>query len=114
MEIVRVPKRKREQRDGHEAEAAQDAPPVKEARLIVNTVPHRILFAQNLPADITQDTLHNLFAVAPGYREVRLPPGGRGIAFIEFENDIQSTMALRQFNGMQLGEAAVLHLTYSN
>lgn len=64
--------------------------------------------------DVTHDMLQAIFVMAPGFREVRLAPGGRGIAFIEFENEIQAGIALRQYGGMQLTQTAVLHLTYSN
>lgn len=80
---------------------------------MVNHTPHRILFAQNLPAEVTSETLQTIFAPVPGFQEVRLPPGNRGLAFIEFENEIQSSMALRQFNGLQLSPTATLHLTFS-
>lgn len=112
-EIVRAPKRRREPEE--DAVAAEPvAPPPKEPRLMVNNTPHRILFAQNLPGEVTQEMLTAIFQMSPGFQEARLAPGGRGLAFIEFENEVQSSMALRQLNGMQLTQTAVLRLTYSN
>eukprot|EP01039_Chlorochromonas_danica_P006153 gene6153-6780_t len=122
IEIVRAPKRSREERDSGDQGVGVGgggsldhhyAPPAKEARLVVNHTPHRILFAQHLPAEVTSDTLQAIFAAVPGFQEVRLPPGNRGLAFIEFENEIQSSMALRQFNGLQLSPTTTLHLTFS-
>lgn len=41
-------------------------PPAKTPKLKINDIPHRILFAQALPPDTTQDTLVNLFQPYPG------------------------------------------------
>ncbi len=86
----------------------------KEQRLMFNDQPNRILFAQNLPLDITSDRLISLFQQVHGFKEVRIVPGNRGLAFIEFENEVQAGIALRQFNGFQLSPTHLLNLTYSN
>ncbi len=86
----------------------------KESRLVINTTPHRILFAQNLPTEVTQQNLSAIFHHIPGFREVRIVPGNRGLAFIEFDTEVQSGMALRQLNGFQLTATHVLNLTYSS
>lgn len=80
---------------------------------MINTTPHRILFAQNLPTDVTQQSLTTIFQHIPGFREVRIA-GNRGLAFIEFDTEVQSGMALRQLNGFQLSATHVLNLTYSS
>ncbi len=91
-----------------------EAQPAKEQRLMFNDQPNRILFAQNLPADIISDRLISLFQQVHGFKEVRIVPGNRGLAFIEFENEVQAGIALRQFNGFQLSPTHLLNLTYSN
>ena len=75
-------------------------------------VPHRILFAQNLPESYDEQMLTSLFQPYPGFQEVRTVPGKKGLAFIEFQDQIQATIALQNLNGFQLTEFDTLHLTY--
>lgn len=92
----------------------EDIAPAKQAKLVVNNTPNRILFAQNLPADITKDALSRVFLQAQGLVEIRLAPGGRGVAFVEFENEVQAGMALRQLHDFQITPSHSMHLTYSS
>lgn len=78
------------------------------------TVPHKILVVQNLPPDCGEAMLLVLFQSCAGFQEVRIAPGGRGIAFVEFENETQSGMALRQMNGYQISATHSLVVTFSN
>lgn len=95
-------------------EVGTGEPPTKEARTVVtNTVPNKILFAQNLPTSCVMSTLNGLFEQCPGFVEVRMA-GTKGVAFIEFQNEVQSGMALRQLGGIQLSETDTLQLTYSS
>lgn len=89
--------------------------PTKQAKLVVNTVPHNILFAQQLPEACTQEILVALFQQYPGYKEIRMVPGKREIAFIEFIDHIHAGVALQQLNGFKIfgpSSPEVLHLTY--
>lgn len=83
-------------------------------KLVVNHVPHRILFAQNLPDACTVEMLTPLFQQYAGYQEVRMVPGKKGIAFIEFQDLVQAGIALQSLNGFKLSETETLHLTYGN
>jgi U2 small nuclear ribonucleoprotein B'' len=86
----------------------------KEARVaVVNSVPSKILFAQNLPADVTDAMLSAVFATSPGFLEIRLI-GTKDVAFIEFENETSAGMALRQMEGYQLTPVYNMQLTYGN
>mmetsp|Transcript_3203 Transcript_3203/g.3477 ORF Transcript_3203/g.3477 Transcript_3203/m.3477 type:complete len:223 (+) Transcript_3203:60-728(+) len=123
LPIVKSVKRSREElEEDNEADNSnnnnQDNRPVqrpaKEPRLMFNNIPNKILIAQNLPAEITAEALNPLFQQFPGFIDVRIVPGNRGLAFIEFENEIHAGMALRQLNGFQLSPTTVLNLTYSN
>ena len=83
--------------------------------LLINSslvVPHRILFAQNLPDQADAAMLTSLFQAYPGFQEVRTVPGKKGLAFIEFQDQIQATIALQNLNGLQLSERDTLQLTY--
>jgi U2 small nuclear ribonucleoprotein B'' len=89
--------------------------PHKEARTLVqNTTPHRVLLAQCLPEECTGPMLESIFKAAAGVVEVRRAPGSNGVAFIEFENEVQAGTALRLLHGYQLTATASLNLTYSS
>jgi len=57
-----------------------------------------------LPLDVTAEQLEAIFQLSVGYKEVRVAPGNRGLAFIEFNNERDSGMALNKFQGYLLGE----------
>lgn len=65
--------------------------------------PNKILFVQNLPDDSDAVTLTNLFGRFEGFREVRMVPGRRGIAFVEYENEAGAIAARENLAGTQLG-----------
>eukprot|EP00948_MAST-09A_sp_MAST-9A-sp1_P003841 g3841.t1 len=61
----------------------------------VENPPHNVLFVQNLPDGTTKDELVQLFADFTGFVKVRIVIS-RGIAFIDFENVICASMALKE------------------
>lgn len=66
--------------------------------------PNKILFVQNLPEDYDVDGLTSIFGRFEGFREVRLVPGRRGIAFVEYEAEAGAISAKENTAGMTLGE----------
>lgn len=75
--------------------------------------PNKILFVQNLPDDYDIDSLTDIFARFEGFREVRLVPGRRGIAFVEYEAEAGAISAKEQTAGMALGESnKLMKVTY--
>ncbi len=93
----------------------EDVPPAKEAKTIVNNTPNKTLLVQNLPSSVTQEQLQSSFANMAGLVDIRVVPGGRGLAFVEFENEVQSNAAIQQLNGTLLaGTSSILQLTFSN
>ncbi|KAI0380449.1 RNA-binding domain-containing protein [Hypomontagnella monticulosa] len=67
--------------------------------------PNKILFVQNLPDDYHDiEALTGVFGRFEGFREVRLVPGRKGIAFIEYEAEAGAITAKENTAGMQLGE----------
>jgi RNA recognition motif-containing protein len=117
--FVPRPKRIREettqkQSDDSKQQPSTGPPPAKVQKLMVNNIPHRILFAQNLPDECTHETLTTLFQPYPGFQEVRMVPGKKEIAFIEFHEVIQAGIALQQLNGFKLNGTDTLNLTYGN
>ncbi|KAG1056933.1 hypothetical protein G6F43_001213 [Rhizopus delemar] len=75
--------------------------------------PNSILFLQNLPETITQQQLVDLFQRYPGFREVRTVPAKKSIAFVEYENEIQSAVARAELSGYFLGPDQALKVTFA-
>ncbi|KAI4123289.1 MAG: hypothetical protein LQ338_005338 [Usnochroma carphineum] len=65
--------------------------------------PNKILFVQNLPDDYDVDGLTAIFGRFEGFREVRLVPGRKGIAFVEYEAEAGAISAKESTSGMGLG-----------
>lgn len=66
--------------------------------------PNKILFLQNLPDEYDVDNLTAVFGRFEGFREVRLVPGRKGIAFVEYEAEAGAISAKESTAGMVLGE----------
>ncbi|OTB14144.1 hypothetical protein K445DRAFT_319333 [Daldinia sp. EC12] len=67
--------------------------------------PNKILFVQNLPDDYHDiEALTGVFGRFEGFREVRLVPGRKGIAFIEYEAEAGAITAKENTAGMALGD----------
>lgn len=67
--------------------------------------PNKILFVQNLPDDHDVDSLTAVFNRFEGFREVRLVPGRKGIAFVEYEAETGAISAKERTAGMTLGDS---------
>lgn len=76
----------------------------------IETPPSSILFADALPKDCNEMMLACLFRSYPGYKEVRIPRAG--LAFIEFDDEPQATVALKALNGFSLSATEKLNLKY--
>jgi len=88
--------------------AAPMAPPPSAAPAL----PSNCLFAEGLPEDCTEMMLSMLFRQFNGFQEVRMVPGKTGIAFIDFENEVQAGIALQGLNGFKLTPTESLRLSY--
>ncbi|CAJ2652734.1 unnamed protein product [Trifolium pratense] len=64
--------------------------------------PNNILFIENLPYETTGRMLEMLFEQYPGFKEVRLIDAKPGIAFVDFEDDVQSSMAMQALQGFKI------------
>ncbi|KAH8879459.1 RNA-binding domain-containing protein [Thozetella sp. PMI_491] len=64
--------------------------------------PNRILFVQNLPDDYDVEALTGIFGRFEGFREVRMVPGRKGIAFVEYEAEPGAITAKENTAGMSL------------
>lgn len=74
--------------------------------------PNKILFIQNLPEEYDIDSLTAIFGRYEGFREVRMVPGRKGIAFVEYEAETGAISAKENTAGMALGEGQFIKVTY--
>jgi len=73
--------------------------------------PNKILFVQNVPEEYDIDGLTHIFGRFEGFKEVRLVPGRRGIAFVEYDTETGAISAKENTAGMPLGDQ-VIKVTY--
>ncbi|CAH3015597.1 unnamed protein product [Porites evermanni] len=76
-------------------------------------LPNNILFLTSLPNETTEMMLSMLFNQFPGFKEVRLVPGRSDIAFVEFENDVQSGTAKDALQGFRITPSHAMKITYA-
>jgi RNA recognition motif-containing protein len=74
--------------------------------------PNKILFVQNLPEDYDIEAVTSIFGRFDGFREVRLVPGRRGIAFVEYDNEQGAITAKENTAGMVLSDSNTIKVTY--
>ncbi|KAJ0425521.1 hypothetical protein BJY00DRAFT_274427 [Aspergillus carlsbadensis] len=75
--------------------------------------PNKILFLRDLPDTADQDQLTAMFGRFEGFREVRLVPGRKGIAFVEYEGETGAISAKEAMSGMAMGpEGKAIRVTY--
>ncbi|KAF8933554.1 hypothetical protein BGZ47_010819 [Haplosporangium gracile] len=73
-----------------------------------------ILFLQNLPQEATVEAqLVSLFQQYPGFKEVRMVPGKKGIAFVEYDNEYYSAAAKTALADYQIGPEHKMKVTFA-
>uniref|UniRef100_A0A061R1M4 U2 small nuclear ribonucleoprotein B n=1 Tax=Tetraselmis sp. GSL018 TaxID=582737 RepID=A0A061R1M4_9CHLO len=92
------------------AAASGMAPPAKPSD---QNPPHEILFVQNLPEATNNQMLTMLFQQFPGFKEVRMVDGRPGIAFVEFENDTQSSVAMSGLQGFKITPTHAMSVSFA-
>lgn len=75
--------------------------------------PHYILFLTNLPEETNEMMLSMLFNQFPGFKEVRLVPGRHDIAFVEFENEVQSGAARDALQGFKVTPSNPMKISFA-
>lgn len=75
-------------------------------------LPNNVLFVENLPADITEPVLRAVFSKYNGLRDVGLF-SGKGIAFIEYDNEVNAGGALLGLNGLNLTADCTLQISFA-
>jgi U2 small nuclear ribonucleoprotein B'' len=66
--------------------------------------PNKTLFIRELPESYDQDGLTRIFSRFDGFKEVRMVPGRKGIAFVEYDAEAGAISAKEATAGMQLGD----------
>ncbi|WEW60971.1 hypothetical protein PRK78_006460 [Emydomyces testavorans] len=66
--------------------------------------PNKILFLREVPESYDADGLTAIFGRFEGFREVRMVPGRKGIAFVEYDNEAGAISAKEATSAMALGE----------
>lgn len=102
-----LPKTTAKKPQGLKSTAPATAPQIPDEYLPPNTT----LFLRELPDDAEQDTLSELFGRYDAFKEVRMVPGRKGIAFVEFETLEGAISAKEGMGGMVLGDN-VVRVTY--
>ncbi|KAG6581273.1 U1 small nuclear ribonucleoprotein A-like [Cucurbita pepo subsp. pepo] len=75
--------------------------------------PNSILFIQNLPQETTPTMLQMLFCQYPGFKEVRMVEAKPGIAFVEYGDEVQSTVAMQALQGFKMNPQNSMLITYA-
>merc|ERR1711971_1150103 len=78
-----------------------------------NVPPNQILFLTNLPEETNEMMLSMLFNQFPGFKEVRLVPGRHDTAFVEFENEMQSSAARDALQGFKITPTASMKISFA-
>ena len=77
-------------------------------------LPNKILFVQNIPSlDNAEERLTSLFSSHLGFKEVRLVPSKRDIAFVEYENDVFANAARLALDKFQILPAHEIRVSFS-
>lgn len=97
------------------AQAAPSHPPSAPSgpTTIPEQPPNQILFLTNLPEETNEMMLSMLFNQFPGFKEVRLVPGRHDIAFVEFENEVQSAAAKEALQGFKITPTNAMKISFA-
>lgn len=80
-----------------------------EARTPLNS----ILFVQKLPHQTSSMMLQMLFGQHQGFKEVRMVEAKPGIAFIEYGDEMQATVAMQSLQGFKINPDSPMFITYA-
>eukprot|EP00397_Hematodinium_sp_SG-2012_P028110 GEMP01029577.1.p1 GENE.GEMP01029577.1~~GEMP01029577.1.p1 ORF type:complete len:380 (+),score=81.86 GEMP01029577.1:32-1141(+) len=74
--------------------------------------PNKTLFVDNIPEEANDTMLSMLFRQYPGFIEVRLIQS-RNVAFVDYNDERQSELALQGLDGFQVNSTTQLKVTYA-
>ncbi|EGG17542.1 U2 small nuclear ribonucleoprotein B [Cavenderia fasciculata] len=64
--------------------------------------PNRILFVENLPDNCQEMMIQMLFSQFPGFQSVNMTTARKGVAFVEYDDDIKSGLAMSHLQGFKV------------
>ncbi|KNC56081.1 U1 small nuclear ribonucleoprotein A [Thecamonas trahens ATCC 50062] len=106
------PAAKRQHRSMADSEAPAAASEAS-APVAGSLMPSQTLLLQDLPQACDTDMLTTLFWQFPGFKTVTLPPGDRRVAFVEFEDVAQASVAHTSMQGFDL-QGSKLAVTFAH
>ncbi|XP_046997111.1 U1 small nuclear ribonucleoprotein A-like [Schistocerca americana] len=92
---------------------ATAAAPLSVSTAVPEQPPNQILFLTNLPDETSEMMLSMLFNQFPGFKEVRLVPNRHDIAFVEFENELQSAAAKDALQGFKITMSHAMKISFA-
>eukprot|EP00029_Vermamoeba_vermiformis_P011462 TRINITY_DN6308_c0_g1_i1.p1 TRINITY_DN6308_c0_g1~~TRINITY_DN6308_c0_g1_i1.p1 ORF type:complete len:228 (+),score=51.55 TRINITY_DN6308_c0_g1_i1:58-741(+) len=96
-----------------ETEAARAQQPHQVMMPTQMELPNKILFLQNVPEETTKEQVVAIFQPFTGFKDVAMVPGRKGIAFVEFDDEIQSGVAMGSLQGFRLDNDHALVITFA-
>ncbi|ETN19182.1 hypothetical protein F442_15356 [Phytophthora nicotianae P10297] len=93
--------------------AAAGPSAVPKPRMPAQNVPNKILFLEELPESCNKEMLAVLFKQYQGFKEVRMVPGKKGLAFVEFGDEAQAAIALQGLFGFKLTPTDALKVSFA-
>ncbi|KDQ14562.1 hypothetical protein BOTBODRAFT_32694 [Botryobasidium botryosum FD-172 SS1] len=106
----------RAKRAAAEADGAAPAPAPKRPAVKMPDEylpPNKILFLQNLPQDVTQAALMELFSQYPNLLEVRMIPTKKDIAFVEYTDEGSAGVAKDALHNYKLDGEQKIKITFA-
>lgn len=82
------------------------------SRLYNNPPNHRLLFF-DLPSNISNEVLMPLLKPYSGFKELSIVPGGRGIAFVDFDSVRNAGVCLSAIKNISLPTGEKISATYA-
>ncbi|CAD8083949.1 unnamed protein product [Paramecium primaurelia] len=73
---------------------------------------NNVLLIESLPSFVTENMLSELFRQYPGYSLIKLI-NARGLAFVEYQNDDQATVALKGLSNFKITPECQLKVKYA-
>jgi len=82
-------------------------------KTITSLPPNRILLAQNLPKEVTEDMVAMLFQASAGFQKVSLIPGFSGFAYVEYKDAQLAKEAMDTLQGFKITSDNELVITFA-
>jgi len=107
------PRKKKEPATGSASAAVSASQPWLQASVDAVLAPNKILFVENLPPAFNSLMLAMLFDKYMGYKEARMVPGKAGIAFVEFADAFQASVAKDGLQGFKITPTVQMKITFA-